>query len=75
MWTASVAELTDCTATGASFEELERAIRERLLKPGSGRREDGTQAQDNPDIELQWSVDETETIGDTGMQSARWLEG
>lgn len=37
LWTASVAELPDCTVTGESFEELEAAMRDRLLGLGRGR--------------------------------------
>lgn len=74
LWTASVAELPGCTVTGASFEELEAAVKDRLLGLGRGRHRDGTLAQGNLDIELQWSVDDTETIGDAGIQSIQWLE-
>lgn len=74
LWTASVAELPDCTVTGESFEELDAAVREKLLGQGRGRHGDATLAQANFNIELQWSVDDTETIGDAGIQSIQWLE-
>ncbi|WP_313513894.1 hypothetical protein [Corynebacterium variabile] len=74
LWTASVAELPDCTVTGESFEELEAAMRDRLLGLGRGRHGDGTLAQGNLHIELQWSVDDTETIGEADIQAIQWLE-
>jgi hypothetical protein len=73
-WTARIAELPDCVATGSSFDELEQLIRARVLEQVGGRRNDGTLSRDDTDVELQWSVDETDSIGDADIQAAHWLE-